>query len=94
MDLNDLKFNPELKDEYVLTLNNSIGHRSKLAYYCEKHRCFVTNKQIESGNRHCSSPAKDGSLPHCLYAVAITDENWEELKKKSALEEKIKELCW
>ena len=66
MDFNDLKFNPEFKAEYVLTLNNGIGHKRNLACYCEKHRCFVTQKQIASGNRHCTSPSKDGT--HFLTA--------------------------
>lgn len=94
MGIMDLKFNPEYKKDYVLTLNNGIGHRRNLSLYCQKHRCFVTQKQCNSGNRHCLSPSKDGSLPHCSYCVFITDENWEELKKQSALEEKIKELSY
>lgn len=88
MDFYDLKFNPEYKENYVLTLNNSIGRRDKLACYCEKHRCFVTHKQINSGNRHCFHSKDTGEK--CIYCVDITDDNFEELKKKSALEEMIK----
>lgn len=94
MDIQDLKFNPEFKVDYDLTLNNGIGHRRNCVCFCEKHRCFVTKKQIDSGNRHCTSTSKDGTLPHCQYAVFVTDENWAELKKKSALEEKIKEYSY
>ena len=39
MDFNDLRFNPEFKQDYVLTLNNGIGYKDNLACYCEKHRC-------------------------------------------------------
>lgn len=90
MDFNDLKFNPEFKEDYVLTLNNGIGHKENLACYCEKHRCFVTKKQIKSGNRHCFDKKVEG-FDHCIYCVVITPDNFEELKAKSALEEKLKE---
>lgn len=93
MDLSDLKFNPEFKSDYDLTLNNSVGHRSNIVCFCQKHRCFVTKKQIKSGNRHCNDPAKDGTLSHCVYCIYVDDDNWPELKKQSALEEKIKEYC-
>lgn len=90
MDFNDLRFNPEFKDDYVLTLNNGIGHRNNLACYCERHRCFVTKKQIKSGNRHCFE-CKVGAHKNCIHCVMITSENFEELKAKSALEEKLNE---
>lgn len=91
MDFNDLRFNPEFKQDYVLTLNNGIGYKDNLACYCEKHRCFVTKKQIQSGNRHCLSPSKDGTSEVCTYCTMITPENFEELKARSALEERLKE---
>ncbi len=90
MDFNDLRFNPEFKVDYVLTLNNGIGHRSNIACYCEKHRCFVTKKQIASGNRHCWEKKVEGH-EHCVHCVVITPENFEELKAKSALEEKLRD---
>lgn len=90
MDFNDIRFNPEFKADYVLTLNNGIGHRSNLVCYCEKHRCFVTKKQIKSNNRHCLE-SKFGGFEHCVHCVMITSENFEELKSKSALEEKLRD---
>lgn len=93
MDFNDIKYNPELKEDYVLTLNNGIAHRRNLECYCEKHRCFITNKQIASGNRHCWDKKTEG-FEHCIHCVEITSENFKELQAKSALEEKIKEYCF
>lgn len=90
MDFNDLRFNPEFKADYVLTLNNGIGYKNNLACYCEKHRCFVTKKQVNSGNRHCLTGKVEG-YDTCIHCVKITPENWEELKAKSALEEKLKD---
>lgn len=92
MDLNDLKFNPEFKSTYVLTLNNSIGHKDNIACYCKKHRCFITKKQISSGNRHCFKSKVEG-YKNCIYCVEITDDNFESLIKDSALEEAIKYHC-
>lgn len=88
MDLNDLKFNPELKQDYVLTLNNSVGYIDNMACYCTKHRCFVSKKQISSGNRHCFESKVAGNK-NCIYCVEITKENLQELIKSSAIEEMI-----
>ena len=53
MDINDIDFNEELKNDYVEALNSTFVRKDRVFCYCNLHHCYVSLKQ--SKRRKCTA---------------------------------------